>query len=129
MESASVRTLPGSTSVFSSSIRAGLVIDGTLEQFMVILRTLHVQEWGVSRGAYASIRPPLIELLADMRELHLLPFLSGTQVYADEQDFPRQEQDQVPSSRRRPPVRGRRPQGCRLQQHRVPHQVSAGSRT
>src|SRR5476649_2963387 len=59
---------------------------------------------GVSRGAYASIRPPLIELLADTRELHLLPFLSGTQVYADEQDFPRQEQDQVPSSRRRPPV-------------------------
>ncbi|RML68719.1 D-3-phosphoglycerate dehydrogenase [Pseudomonas syringae pv. apii] len=57
-------TLPGSTRVCSSSIKTRSVIESTLERFMGILRTVHVRD-EVSRGSYASIRPPRVVPRAD----------------------------------------------------------------
>ncbi|MNQ74013.1 hypothetical protein D3C85_887610 [compost metagenome] len=87
---------------------------------------------GASRGRYVSICTPPIAPAADSRVGQpalstAQPISPGQQVYADEQDdLSRQEQDQVPSSRRCPPERRGHPEGRWLHQHRVPEGRAVG---
>src|SRR5690606_21172890 len=83
----------------------------------------------VSGGSYASIRTPLKRAAADSRTgisgsaslRWTLVTTSGLKGFnADEPDLSRQEQDQVPSPRRRPSERRRHPEGRRLLEYRIP---------